>query len=113
MPCDTRLKRNQTVAQRKAEVKEDVKKVDKLVVQKKVKVVVGPQGAVAFTGLSEAQRDGMTDVCIYNAIMATGSMAAKIEIQRAEQAAGRLISKTAVRQGLHSHDGGQTWHPRG
>jgi hypothetical protein len=35
---------------------------------------------------------------------------AKMEIARAEQLAGRAVSAQAVAGGVHSHDGGHTWH---
>jgi hypothetical protein len=113
MPCFSTPKRNQTVAQRKAEVKKRVTLIDKLIAARKVTVKVGPQGAVVFTGISDADRDGMTDVCIYNMLMSGGTMAAKLKIQQAEQLAGRSVDRKVIAAGIHSHDGGSTWHPRG
>lgn len=109
MPCDTRLKPRQTLAQRKEEVRKDAQNIDKLVATKKVGVKVGPQGAVAFTGLSEEVRDGLTDACIYRMLSLTGSPQTKMELARVAP----LVSRSALAQGIHSHDGGQTWHPRG
>lgn len=113
MPCDTVYKPRQTMSERKAEIKKRVKEVDRQIIANKVKVKVGPQGAITFTGISTTDRDGMTDGCIYRMLMNTGSAAAKIAIQRAEQIAGRTVDRKVVAQGLHSHDGGQSWHPRG
>lgn len=110
MPCDTRLKPRQTISQRKDEVARAVGRVQARLIEKTVKVRVGPQGAVAFDGVPEDVRDGMTDACIYRRIMATGSALAKAEIARAEQLAGRSINRQLVGQGVHSHDGGRTWH---
>jgi hypothetical protein len=110
MPCDTRLKYRQTLSERKAEVKKRAENIDKLLTRKKVVPKVSPQGAVAFTGLSNEDRDGLTDGCIYRRIMSTGSAMAKAEIARAEALAGRSIDKNLVAQGVHSHDGGETWH---
>lgn len=77
----------------------------------KVQVVIDRRtGAVAFRGMSEEDRDGLTDACIYRRIMVTGSALAKQAIARAEQLAGRTVNKQAIAQGHHSHDGGATWH---
>ena len=113
MPCETMRKRGQTAVQRKAEVKKRVTAIDKLIAKRKVGVKVGPQGAITFTGISEADRDSMTDICIYRQLMITGSSAAKMAIATAETLAGRRINQDAVKAGIHSHDGGATWHPRG
>jgi len=113
MPCNTTLKPNQTVAQRITEIHEATQRIDKLLTNKRVQVRVGPQGAVAFTGISAIDRDGMTDACIYYMLTRTGSAAAKMAIARAEQLAGRSVDRAVVAHGTHSHDGGATWHPRG
>lgn len=110
MPCDTRLKKGQTISQRAEEVKRVVGRFEAALIAGTAKTVVGPQGAVAFTGISETDRDGVTDACAYRRIMATGSMQAKAAIARAEMLSGRTINRQAVGQGAHSHDGGHTWH---
>jgi hypothetical protein len=110
MACDTRLKRNQTISQRKLEVKKAVSVLDKLLAAGQVRVKVGPQGAVTFTAWADNERDGVTDACAYRQIMATGSALAKMKIAQAEQMSGRSISRQVVGQGAHSHDGGATWH---
>lgn len=110
MPCDTRLKQGQTISQRKEEIRAAVARVTKLLAQGKVRVVVSPQGAVAFAGLTDADRDGVTDACLYRRIMATGSPLARAEIARAEARAGRTIDRQIVAAGVHSHDGGESWH---
>ena len=113
MPCYSTPRRNQTLTQRKEEVRKKVTLIDKLITARKVQVKVGPQGAVAFTGISVEDRADMTDGCIYRMIMSSGTMAAKLKIQQAEQLAGVKVNKQVVAQGIHSHDGGATWHPRG
>ena len=110
MPCDTRLKPKQTIKQRADEIRKMVETLSAGLVSGRIKAVVGPQGAIAFNGLTEAQRDGVTDACAYRRIMATGSPAAKLAIMRAEQLAGRPVNRQAVAAGHHSHDGGKTWH---
>lgn len=113
MPCNTTLKPNQTVAQRATEVRKAAERIDKLLAARRITVKVGPQGAIVFTGISESDRDGVTDACIYRMITRSGSAAAKMALARAEQLAGRNIDRSAVAHGVHSHDGGATWHPRG
>jgi hypothetical protein len=113
MPCDTRLKPRQTISERAKEIREAGKKIDELLTKGKVDVVIGEDGAVAFNKIPDDVRDGMTDACIYRAIMSRGGFAAKQAIVKAEQRSGRSINKQTVAQGVHSHDGGRTWHGRG
>lgn len=110
MPCDTRLKSGQTISERKAEVRKSVANLDRLLTSGKVRVTVGPQGAVAFSAWADNERDGVTDACAYRQIMATGSALARAAIARAEQMQGRSINRQVVGHGVHSHDGGRTWH---
>lgn len=113
MPCDTTRKPQQTVQERIAEVKTAISALEKLLLRRKVKPVVGPQGAITFTGWTADDRNGVTDACAYRRIMSTGSALARAEIARAEQLAGRGVDRSVVAQGTHSHDGGHTWHPKG
>ena len=111
MSCDTRLKSRQTIQERAKEVREAVERLAVALATGRAKVVIDKAtGAVAFTGWDATSRDGITDACAYRRIMATGSAMAKMHIARAEQLAGRTVNKQAVAQGLHSHDGGSTWH---
>lgn len=110
MPCDTRLKKGQTLSQRAGEIRGVVTTVAAALAAGRVKVKVGAKGGIAFIGLSEGERDGVTDACLYRRVLATGTAAAKLAIQRAEQLAGRTVDRQAVAQGLHTHDGGASWH---
>jgi hypothetical protein len=109
MACDTMLKPRQTLAERKTEVRKRIAVIDRLVAARKVQVRVGPQGAVTFVGISDTDRDGITDACVYRMLSRSGSAATKMAIQRAEQIAGRAVDRKVVAHGVHSHDGGQTW----
>lgn len=113
MPCNTKLKTGQTIAQRAAELRKRGQQIDGMLSAGRVGVKIGGQGGIAFTGIPEDVRDGMTDACVYRAIMARGSHAAKMAIAKAERLAGRTVDKKVVSSGLHSHDGGTSWHPRG
>lgn len=110
MPCDTRLKKGQTISQRATEVRAVTNKVMSGILQSRIKIKVGPTGAVAFEGISEGEKDGVTDACIYRRIMVSGPATVKAAIERAAQMQGRTISRQAITAGHHSHDGGETWH---
>jgi hypothetical protein len=110
MPCDRKLKAGQTVQQRANDIRKAVERIGNGLANGSVKVKVGPQGAIAFVGVTEADRDGVTDACAYRRIMVSGSAFAKAAILRAEQLAGRAVDKRVIGQGAHSHDGGRTWH---
>ena len=105
MPCDTRLKTGQTITERKDEVRRAASAIDRLIAARAVTVRTGPNGAVTFVGIPDSVRDGLTDACIYRRIMATGSAASKQALAR--------VNPATVRQGVHSHDGGVSWHGRG
>ena len=113
MPCDTKpFRYRQTLTERKAEVKERAENFAKRVTDGTLKVVVDKKtGAVAFTGLTEEERGGISDACIHRRLVVNGSMAVKLAIAKAEQMAGRPVSLQALAAGTHSHDGGATWHP--
>jgi hypothetical protein len=111
MPCDTRLKPRQTISQRKEEVKKVTYDVNSLIAAGKVKPIIDKKtGAIAFNGLTDDIRDGVTDACVYRRLMISGSSLTKAAIQRAEQIAGRTVDKQALANGVHSHDGGGSWH---
>lgn len=110
MPCETKLKKDQTITERKAEILATVAAVQAGLVAGKILPIIGPQGALTFAGLAAADRNDVTDACIYRRLMATGSGLARAQIAKAEQLAGRAVSATAVAVGAHSHDNGASWH---
>jgi hypothetical protein len=110
MVCDTRLKPQQTLTARMDEIRRTVARLSEGLASGRIKAVVGPQGAIAFNGLTETERDGVTDACAYRQLMITGSPLARAAIARAEALAGRSVDRRAVAQGAHSHDGGHSWH---
>jgi len=109
MPCDTKLKTGQTITQRKEEITRAVAKVTAGLVNGSIRVKLSPQGAIAFDGLTEQDRNNVTDACMYRRLMATGSPLAKAKIAAAEALLGRSVNRQVVASGLHSHDGGKTW----
>ena len=111
MACDTRLKPRQTISERKDEVRRATEQFVAGLKTGRVKAVVDRKtGAIAFSGLTEDERDGVTDACAYRRILASGSQLAIQALLKAEQLAGRPVNKQLVAQGYHSHDGGTTWH---
>jgi hypothetical protein len=108
MPCYTIRASNQTLTERKTQVRETVTKLAAALVAGTVKPKVGPQGAIAFQGWTEQDRNRVTDVCAYRQIMSSGSAMAKLKIAQAEQLAGRPVSKQVLAQGGHYH--GDVYH---
>jgi predicted RNA-binding protein YlxR (DUF448 family) len=110
MACETmRSSAAQTLPQRTEEVRKVVAAIEERLKARLVRVRVGKQGAVAFDGVSEQERRGITDACIYRRLMVSGSALARAQIARAEQLAGRTVDRKVIGQGVHSHDGGRTW----
>jgi len=106
MPCDTKLKPNQTITQRKLEITEVVDRIQKGLVNRSIRMQLSKDGAVAFVGIADADKNNVTDACIYRRIMATGGALAKAKLAAAQA----LLGKPVVTNGAHSHDGGKTWH---
>lgn len=110
MPCDTKARAGQTMTERKVEVREALAKLSAALASGRARAVVSRAGGVAFRDSVDLIEARVTDACAYRMIMATGSALAKAAIARAEQLAGRGVDRQAVANGLHSHDGGATWH---
>ena len=107
MPCDTRLRQGQSLAQRMAETKAALARLEVQLRAKSVKVVIAPNGAVSFAGWKD--RDGLSDACTYRALSATGSWELRQAVARAQQEQGRQVNPAAVAAGWHSHDDGKTF----
>lgn len=76
-----------------------------------VDVTVDPgTGAVALTGWEEDSRRGVTDVCAIKRMMVDNSYAWQQALAHAETIAGRQMDTNMLAAGVHSHDGGSTWH---
>jgi hypothetical protein len=109
MPCDRSLKKNQTISERAAEVRQATERLAAALAAGRVRVKIGPQGAIAFEGWDANSRDGITDACAVRRLLATGNAMARLAIARAEQLAGRKLDMKTVASGLHTHDG-VNWH---
>ena len=111
MPCDTRARQGQTLDQRKAEVREAIAALARALASGQAKAIVSrATGSVAFRGWPEGESARVTDACAFRMVMSTGSALAKQAIARAEQLAGRSVDRATLAAGVHSHDGGATWH---
>lgn len=110
MPCDTIRRPEQTPEQRDEQVKRSLRNLEVGLQTGAVKVKIGPTGAVAFDGWKQADRDDVTDVCAYRTLSAQNSWALRQAVAKAEQMSGRKVNAQAVGAGIHSHDGGNTWH---
>lgn len=109
MACDSRLRQGQSLAQRMAEVKAALARLEAQLKAKSVKVVIAPNGAVTFTGWKDTDRNGMSDACTYRTLTAAGSWELRQAVARAQAESGRQVNPQAVAAGWHSHNGGQTF----
>lgn len=110
MPCDTVLSPEQTAAQRQREIDESLVELERRMSAGAVEIAIGPDGAVAFAGWG-AERRGITDVCAFRTLASRDSWELRQAVARAEAMSGRRVSAAAVSAGVHSHDGGHSWHP--
>jgi hypothetical protein len=109
MPCDSRPRNpQQTIQERMLEADRALKRLEAKLAAYLVKVTIGANGAVAFSGWTD--RDGISDVCAYRSLSSSGSSALRMAVARAEAMSGRKIDPRAVAAGVHSHDSGHTWN---
>lgn len=90
-------------------IRERLKRLEAMLDDGSVKVVVGPGGSIAFDGWLPQDRGGLSDLCSYRKLAADQSWALRQAVARAEAMAGTSINQQAIASGLHSHDGGSTW----
>lgn len=109
MPCDTRRQPQQTAEEREAEIVASLRTLESRMQTYGVTVKIGPNGALAFAGWKDKDRNGVSDVCAYRRLSHQCSFALRVAIARAEMQSGRKVNEQAVAAGVHSHDGGETW----
>jgi hypothetical protein len=107
MPCDSRLRKGQSLQDRIAEVQRSLKRLETSLKMGQVKVAIGPNGAIVFLGWKD--RDDLSDVCAYRTLAASNSWELRQAVARAEVTSGRKVNPLAVAAGVHSHDGGASW----
>lgn len=108
MPCDTRLRAGQTLVQRIDQVKVALSRLERYLQTGTVRIGISTNGAIAFQGWQD--RDDVSDVCAYRTLTAQSSWALRQAVARAEATSGRKVNARAVEAGVHSHDGGKSWH---
>lgn len=111
MPCDVTLAAGQSAEGRQAEIDQALGLLEAQLTRGLVRLVVGPDGAVAFQGWTDGGRRAIADVCAYRTLAARGSWPLRQAQAQAESLAGRSVDRAKVAAGIHSHDGGAHWHP--
>lgn len=106
MPCDTRLRENQTLAERGQEIDAALTGLERLLQSGAVKVTIAPNGAIAFAGWKD--RTDVSDVCAYRLLSVKSSFALRQAVARAESMQGRKVNPSAIAAGWHTHNG-QNW----
>lgn len=108
MPCDSTRRPEQTEEQRRAEIDRALTSLVEQLGAGTARAVIGPNGAIAFSGWQDSAR--VTDACAYRTLAGRNSWEFRQAIARAEAVAGRKVSIVQIAGGVHSHDGGKTWH---
>lgn len=105
MPCIT----NPTATPaKKAKQREALTKLQASIGAGSVEVIVAKgTGAFALKGWGAADREDISDLCAYRALMNTPEM--RRAVMRAQVMSNTPLSARAVASGVHSHDGGKTW----
>jgi len=109
MPCDTRLRAEQTLDERQQEITAALRALEQRLLVGQVKVSIGSNGAIAFSGWAATERQDVTDVCAFRCLQAQNSWALRQAVSRAEAQSGRKVNIASVIAGVHSHDGGHSW----
>lgn len=104
MPCITQPNLTE---QAKARQRAALAKLLQSLAAGSVKVTVGKSGGLAFVGWAASDREGVSDLCAYRALMNQPDM--RRAVLRAEAMSGNKIDPRALASGLHSHDNGATW----
>lgn len=103
MPCTSQR------SQKPDEVREALKRLERLLGGGGVALRIGANGAIYFDGWMPSDRKGFSDVCAFMELRTQGSFELQQAIQRAEIMAGRQIDMQQIAAGVHTHDGGKTW----
>ncbi len=110
MPCDSQTLQGQTISERKQEVRGTIERLSQLLASGSVRIKVASNGAIVFIGWQAADRGRISDACAFRLTMVFGSAIAKAKVAQAEALAGRSVDRRVLAGGVHSHDGGKTWH---
>lgn len=108
MACDSMIPQGMTQEERQAEIKAALAELEQRLKAKTAKLTVAINGGVVIDGWQN--RKSVNDACAVRKLLAANSWEMRKAIAAAEQASGRKVNVQAVSGGLHSHDGGKTWH---
>ena len=111
MVCDEQYLTNQSEADRLREIQEAMDKLERLLREKSVTLGISPGGAIVFRGWSDKDRARISDACAFRKLAVQNSWELRQAIATAQAETGRQVNMNAIGSGLHSHDGGKTWHP--
>lgn len=109
MPCASKIPAGMSLEQRMTQVQRALKRLEQSLQTGSVKIRIAPNGAIAFAGWKN--RDDVSDVCAFRALTSENSWVLRQAVARAEAQSGRKVNAKAVAAGVHSHDGGKTFHP--
>lgn len=104
MPCITQP--NLTPIQ-KAKQRSAIERLAQAITAGTISIIVGRAGGIAFKGWSEADREGVSDLCAYRLI--ANEPGVRRALLRAEAMSGNRMDPRAIASGMHSHDDGATW----
>jgi hypothetical protein len=105
MPCITNENLTEVAKQKQRDA---LRKLSAKIAAGSVQVVVARgTGAFALKGWQDADREGVSDLCAYRALMNDPAM--RMAVRKAQAMSNTPVSARAVATGLHSHDGGATW----
>lgn len=110
MACETRFT-NVAPVVRKSQIKAALERLENFLQTGRASLIIGPQGALAIKGWEGQDRDGVMDACAIRKLLSSNSWPLRQAIARAEAQQGRKADMRAVAAGVHSHDGGITFHP--
>ena len=73
-----------------------IEAVSKALVGGSVRAKVGSKGDISFSGLTDADRGGLTDVEIYRNLIVNGSSLVRAKLSYAELVAGRAVNSKTI-----------------
>ena len=111
MSCNLMRDPQQTAEDRAREIQAALAKLQSALGSNQARYQVSPQGFVSIVGWREEDRRRVSDVCAFRMLATAGSWEHRKALAAAESRAGRAVNVQAIGAGVHSHDGGKTFHP--
>ena len=105
MPCITNVN---LTAEKKVRQRKALEALRARLADGSVEAVVAKRtGAFALKGWRTEDREDISDLCAYRALMNAPEM--RRAVMRAQAMSATPINQRTIASGLHSHDGGATW----